>query len=46
MARSRAAGALQAAAGGKLRAGAITALMYIVDGVFADQIEAMDGFEA
>jgi hypothetical protein len=30
----------------RLRAGSIAALMHIVDGVFADQIEAMDGFEA
>jgi hypothetical protein len=30
----------------RLRAGSIAALMHIVDQVFADQIEAMDGFEA
>jgi hypothetical protein len=30
----------------RLRAGSIEALMHIVDEVFADQIEAMEGFEA
>jgi hypothetical protein len=30
----------------RLRAGSIAALMHIVDEVFADQIAAMDGFEA
>jgi hypothetical protein len=30
----------------RLRTGSIAALMHIVDEVFADQIEAMDGFEA
>ena len=30
----------------RLRAGSIAALMHIVDSVFADQIGAMDGFEA
>ena len=30
----------------RLRAGSIEALMHIVDQVFADQIEAMEGFEA
>jgi hypothetical protein len=30
----------------RLRAGAVGELMHIVDDVFVDQIEAMDGFEA